>query len=173
MAEGKMIDKEVFTGTILMMNDRLYRMAKSLLGDEHKAQDVIQDLYLKMWEKRAEMKQVQNVTAYTLRVLRNLCLDRLKKKITETTEIDVEIVSSQSTPYDAIKGKDIRKIISENINRLPELQRTIIRLRDVEGFEISEISYITSTNENAVKVNLSRARQKIRTQLIALEIRNI
>ena len=166
-------DKENFTEAILAMNDRLFRMAKSLLGDEERGRDAVQDLYLKIWEKRDEFEQVQNIPAYTLRALRNLCLDHFKKKKNETEEVNIGIASSQSTPYDAIEGKDVRKIISESINRLPELQRTIIRLRDVEGFEISEIAYITSSNENAVKVNLSRARQKIKEQLILLKIRSI
>lgn len=166
------MDKKTFTDSILSLNDQLYRLAKSILNDEAEAADTVQELYLKLWEKGDEMLQVINMRTFTLRSLHNLCIDHLRKR-KEHCELSSEWESNFSSPIEAVEDKYLQEIIKEAIDRLPELQRTIIRLKDVEGFEIKEIAYITSSTENAVTTNLSRARQKIRNQLIALKIRNI
>ncbi len=166
------MDQNTFSSKVLVLSDQLYRMAKSILLDEELAKDSVQDLYVKLWEKRATLKEIENISAFAMRVIRNLCLDKLRKK-KETELISDELESKDYNTVEIIEQKDITKIIKQFINQLPELQRTIIRLRDVEGFEIKEIAYITSSNENAVMVNLSRARQKVKERLIELQINTI
>ncbi|MDR2064384.1 MAG: sigma-70 family RNA polymerase sigma factor [Prevotellaceae bacterium] len=147
------------------MADKTYRLAKSILTDEHKAQDAVQDLNLKLWEKRNELDKIENIAGFVLRSMRNLCLDRLRQKHAEN-ELSNDLEYKESDPYLQLEKKDMAARATVLINRLPELQRTIIRMRDVEGFELNEIAEITSLTENAVRVNLSRARQKIREQLL-------
>jgi len=159
-----LMDSSTFSTKILALANPLYRMANSILLDDELAKDSIQDLFLILWEKRETLHGVENMNAFALKALRNLCLDKLRKK----KKIDVipeewDIIGANL--FIEIEQKDMIKIIKEIINQLPELQRTIVRLRDVEGFEIKEIAYITSSTENAVTVNLSRARQKIRERL--------
>lgn len=146
-------------------------MANSILLDEELAKDSVQDLYLKLWEKRTTLNDVENIAAFTMRVLRNLCLDKLRKN-KDITVVSEEWIATEhvSSLHEVVEQKDMTKIIKHFINQLPELQRTIIRLRDVEGFEIKEIANITTSTENAVMVNLSRARQKVRERLIKLQI---
>jgi RNA polymerase sigma-70 factor (ECF subfamily) len=141
-------------------------MANSILLDEETAKDCVQDLYLKLWEKRNSLNKVENLSSFVMKSMRNLCLDKLRKK----KEIDLETLEYEQKPdeislHEILEQKDITKLIKQYINQLPELQRTIIRLRDVEGLEIKEIAFITASNENAVTVNLSRARQRIREWL--------
>jgi len=161
------MDKEAFDNSVVVFSEQLYRMAKSILLDEESAKDSVQDLYLKLWEMRTTLDEIENIAAFAMKVLRNICLDKLRKK----TEIILEMqeytsIHDHKPLQELIEQKDMTRIIKQYINRLPELQKTVVRLRDVEGFEIKEIAYITSSTENAVMANLSRARQKIRNYLM-------
>ncbi|MDR1198742.1 MAG: RNA polymerase sigma factor [Prevotellaceae bacterium] len=155
-----------FNNRILKHADRTYRLAKSILCDENAALDAVQDLNLKLWEKRNELDKIENITGFVLRSMRNLCLDKLRQKHIEN-ELPDDLEYNESDPYSKLEKKDMASQATVLINRLPELQRTVIRMRDVEGFELNEIAEITLLTENAVRVNLSRARQKIREQLLA------
>jgi len=161
------MDSNTFSNKILIFSDRLYRMANSILLDEEAAKDCVQDVYVKLWEKRNQLDKVENLSSFVMKSMRNLCLDKLRKN----REIDLETAKCELNPeqvslQENIEQKDMTRLITQYINQLPELQRTIIRLRDVEGFEIKEIAFITASNENAVTVNLSRARTKIRNAVI-------
>ncbi|MDR1984602.1 MAG: sigma-70 family RNA polymerase sigma factor [Prevotellaceae bacterium] len=154
-----------FNNKILKLADNAYRLAKSILNSEFEAQDAVQDLNLKLWEKRNELDKIENITGFVLRSMRNLCLDKLRQKYIEN-ELSDTLEYSEADPHSKLEKKDMATQVTILINRLPELQRTIIRMRDVEGMEFDEIAEITSLTENAIRVNLSRARQKIREQLI-------
>ena len=97
--------------------------------------------------------------------MRNLCLDTIRKQGDED-ELPAEFEFVAPNPHQQAEQKDLAGRVRDMIDNLPELQRTIIRMRDVEGMEISEIAYITAIKENAVTVNLSRARQKIREKIL-------
>ena len=154
-----------FNSQILNHSDKLYRLAKSILRNENAAQDAVQELTMKLWEKRSILDEVENIQAFTMRSMRNLCLDTIRQQRDED-EIPVDFEYVELNPYQQTEQKDIASKIRTMINQLPELQRTIIRMRDVEELEIAEIAFITSISENAVSVNLSRARQKIRDQIL-------
>ena len=154
-----------FKNQIIILSDKLFRLAKSILQNEDAAWDAVQDLNLKLWEKRKQLDEVENISAFTFRSMRNLCLDTIRQK-RRADEFTTDIEYPELNPYQQTERNDMMKKVHLLIDRLPELQRTIIRMRDVEDMEISEIAYITQITENAVSVNLSRARQKIREQLI-------
>ena len=154
-----------FNTQILNHSDKLYRLAKSILRNENAAQDAVQELTMKLWEKRSILDEVENIQAFTKRSMRNLCLDTIRQQRDED-EIPVDFEYVELNPHQQTEQKDIASKIRTMINQLPELQRTIIRMRDVEEMEIAEIAFITSISENAVSVNLSRARQKIRDQIL-------
>lgn len=159
------MDTLQFKNRIIILSDKLFRLAKSILQNEEEAWDAVQDLNLKLWEKRLQLKEVENIQAFVMRSMRNLCLDILRQR-RNNDQIGTDIEYQELNPYQQTERNDMVTKIQLLINRLPELQRTIMRMRDVEGMEISEISFITQITENAVSVNLSRARQKIREQLI-------
>jgi RNA polymerase sigma-70 factor (ECF subfamily) len=159
------MDTNQFNNRIIILSDKLFRLAKSILQNEDAARDAVQDLNLKMWEKRVQLKEVENIPAFAMRSMRNLCLDIIRQQ-RKIDVIDTDLEYTALNPYQQTERNDMVKKIRLLIENLPELQRTIIRMRDVEGMEISEIAYITQISENAVSVNLSRARQKIREHLI-------
>ena len=159
------MDPKQFNTQILSLSDRLFRLAKSILRNAEAAQDAVQDLNMKLWEKRSALDEIENMPAFTMKSMRNLCLDTIRQQ-REEDELPVEIEFTEPNPYQQTEQKDLVKRIRDMIDDLPELQRTVIRMRDVEGMELSEIADITSLSENAVTVNLSRARQKIREKII-------
>jgi len=159
------MEPKQFNAQILTLSDKLFRLAKSMLRNADAAQDAVQDLSMKLWEKRNNLDDVENVPAFTMRAMRNLCLDTIRQQRNED-ELPAEFELGELNPHQQTEQKDMAGKIREMIDNLPELQRTIIRMRDVEGMEISEIAYITSLTENAVSVNLSRARQKIREKIL-------
>ena len=154
-----------FNSQILNHSDKLFRLAKSILRDVDAAQDAVQDLIVKLWEKRYMLDEVENIQAFTMRSMRNLCLDTIRQN-RDMDELPVEFEYIELNPYQKTELKDLASKVKRMIDNLPELQRTIIRMRDVEEMDISEIAYITLLTENAVSVNLSRARQKIRDQIL-------
>jgi len=154
-----------FNSQILNHSDKLFRLAKSILRNVDAAQDAVQELTMKLWEKRQKLDEVENIQAFTMRSMRNLCLDIIRQNKDES-EIPVEFEYIEPNPHQQTELKDLTTRIRSMIDQLPELQRTIIRMRDVEEMDISEIAFITSITENAVSVNLTRARQKIREQIL-------
>jgi len=159
------MDSIQFNTQIIALSDKLFRLAKSILRNSDAAQDAVQDLSLKLWEKRGKLDEIENIQAFTMRSMRNLCLDAIRQKHNED-EFPAELEFVEPNPHQQIESKDLVTRIREMIDELPELQRTIIRMRDVEGMELSEIAYITSLTENAVSVNLSRGRQKIKDKIM-------
>ena len=154
-----------FNTQILNLSDKLFRLAKSILRNGDAAQDAVQELTMKLWEKRHQLDEVENIPAFTMRSMRNLCLDTIRQNRDED-DLPVEFEYIEPNPHQQTELRDLATRIRSMIDNLPELQRTIIRMRDVEEMEISEIAYVTSITENAVSVNLSRARQKIRDQIL-------
>ena len=159
------MDAREFNTIFSTLSDKLFRMAKSILKDTDEAKDSVQELQLRLWEKRAMLSGADNKFTFTLRAMRNLCIDTLRKKqFTETLNPDIELPSLNEAHL--LDTKDLANYVTLLIDKLPETQRTIIRMRDVEELEIAEIAFVTELTENAVCVNLSRARAKIRTQLL-------
>ncbi|HOF99409.1 MAG TPA: sigma-70 family RNA polymerase sigma factor [Paludibacteraceae bacterium] len=161
------MDAAQFNSVILPLADQLFRVAKSIVCNDEAAKDAVQELNAKLWENRSQLDKVQNLTAFAMKSMRNLCLDWLRtRKSDYDVPLDENLIASAPNPHQLMEQKDLTNYVKQLIDKLPELQRTIIHLRDVEGLEISEIAAITSISENAISVNLSRARQKLRTELM-------
>ena len=160
------MNSKQFNTQILTLSDKLFLLAKSMLRNTEAAEDAVQELNMKLWEKRKNLNEIENVQAFTMKAMRNLCLDTIRQQKVEG-ELPAEFEFQELNPYQQTEHKDLAGRVKKLIDNLPELQRTIIRMRDVEGLEIAEIAFITSITENAVTVNLSRARQKIREKILS------
>lgn len=150
---------------IIPLKDKISRLAFYLLSDKTDAEDATQEVFIKLWNLRAELSGVENMQAYVLRITRNLCLDRIRalNRRSQNDEVSEDlVVEKDGNPYELAEIKDTVSVVKKIILSLPETQRTIITLRDIDELEFEEIAEITGLNENAIKVNLFRARQKIR-----------
>ena len=159
------MDASMFNSLFTALSGKLYRLAKSMLRHTEEAEDALQEVQLKLWEKHYELDAIENPEGFAMRTMRNLCLDKIRK-VHDTSELNEELISKNKNPYEQTELNDLTDRIKGLIDRLPEMQRSIMRMRDVEEMEISEIAYIMNLTENAVTVNLSRARTKVKSQIL-------
>jgi len=160
-----------FKTDVLPISNKLLRFANQILQDEEEAKDVLQDVFLKLWQKREELQKVENLEAFAFRMTRNRCLDMIRSRRTISIESMKKVrfpeEESSDTDYlDLTNSVDqVKRIIAE----LPDLQRTIIHLRDIDQLEFEEIAEATQLNVNAIRVNLSRARKKVRDEILKIQ----
>ena len=154
-----------FRNDILPLKDKLFRLALRITSDRAEAEDVVQETLIRVWNKRDEWTQFGSVEAYCLTVARNLAIDRSERKDART----MEQASDASGPYERLVNKERMALIHRLINELPEKQRLIMQLRDMEGKSYKEIAVVLSLTEEQVKVNLFRARQKVKQRFIDIE----
>ncbi len=156
-----------FIHTVKNIEDRMYRLAKSILISEDEAADVVQEICVKLWIKRGQLDNVVNKEAYFMRAVRNYCLDRLKSKQSKESRFDN--ISFKTQAFSSEKNyekKEAYHLILKLMNTLPEKQRVIVQLRDIEGYKFKEIAEILEMKENAIRTALSRARKTLKEALI-------
>ena len=160
-----------FRDDILPLKDKLFRLALRITFDRAEAEDVVQDTMIRVWNKREEWTQFGSIEAYCLTVAKNLALDRSQKKEAQNVELtpEMEEESEISGPYDQLVNNERMSIIHRLINELPEKQRLIMQLRDIEGESYKEIAKILNLTEEQVKVNLFRARQKVKQRYLEID----
>lgn len=160
-----------FRNDILPLKDKLFRLALRITFDRAEAEDVVQETLIRVWNKREEWTRFGSMEAYCLTVARNLAIDRSERKDAQTVELtpDMEQPSDASSPYEKLVTKERMTLIHRLMNGLPEKQRLIMQLRDIEGKSYKEIASVLNLTEEQVKVNLFRARQKIKQQFINIE----
>lgn len=156
---------------IMPIKDKLYRYALRILGNQMAAEDVVQEVFIKIWKKRAEVQEIENKEAWCMTVTRNLALDKLRKKKYHHEPVDehYSLKDSGMDPAQQIQSNDIMKQIRQAIDGLPDDQRQVVHLRDVEGYKYKEIAEITGLTIEKVKVYLHRARIVLRKQLANLD----
>jgi RNA polymerase sigma factor (sigma-70 family) len=157
---------KVFLQNLTDLRHSAFRLANALLKNRDDAEDVVQDILLKLWMLKDEMNEVENLKAYILRMTRNISLDKLKAR--RGQKVSLEAVENQAyysfTAEELQNDRYKRALVA--ICHLPETQRTVLQLRDVEGISYQEISNILEMEEGAVRTNLSRARKKVRQALL-------
>lgn len=118
---------------------------------------------------REKLDAYHSVEALAMQVTKNLSLDKIKLRKPQGSELEsVTLISEAVSPDEQLEQKDAAECIRRLIAQLPTLQQTIIRMKDIEGYELAEIAEITATPVENVRVNLSRARKKIREQFLQL-----
>lgn len=160
-----------FRKDILPLKDKLFRLALRITFDRAEAEDIVQETMIRVWNKRDEWNELESVEAYCLTVARNLAIDRSEKKDSQTVELttEVEQTPDASSPYDRLVNKERLKLVHRLVGELPEKQRLIMQLRDVEGKSYKEIAAALRLTEEQVKVNLFRARQKVKQKFIDID----
>lgn len=160
------MDAAEFKQQFLPHHRRLYRMAFRLMGNIQDAEDMVQEAYLKLWNKRNELADIQNTEAYCITLIKNLCYDslrlaqpemdsRLPEELPLATATDI---ARETEQHDA--ASQLRKLI----HRLPQQQRQVMVMRDIGDSSYEEIEQATGLTAVNIRVLLSRARKKIREQ---------
>jgi len=162
------MNQKEFLETVLPFKDKVFRLAKRLLVSSDEAEDATQELYFKLWKNKSKIENYDNVEAYAMMMTKNYCLDQLKsKRASNMTLVHSNYKDESSGTLETnIEFKDSANIIKKMMNELPEKQRTIIQLRDVENYEYHEIGKIMNMEPTAIRVALSRARKTLREKFI-------
>ena len=156
-----------FLELVMPFKDKLYRLAKRLLVSNEEAEDATQEVLLKLWSKNEQMGQYKNVEAFAMTMTKNYCLDKLKSKQASNLKLvhsnyQDERVSLQRQ----LEVEDSLQKMHKIIESLPEQQKMVIQLRDIEQYDFDEIAEMLDMKPTAIRVALSRARKEVRQQLI-------
>ncbi len=159
--------KEVnFMNDVLPLKDKLFRLAWRITLNRAEAEDIVQDTLVRAWDQREEWSAIRDPETFCLTVCRNLALDRGKRTVhLPLPEQEQEPPDNLPTPDEALSGNERLRMARNAMDELPEVQRAIMELRDMEGMTYQEIAKTLSVTETQVKVYLHRARTKIKTRI--------
>lgn len=161
------MNQQTFIRLIDPVKDKIYRLALRLLVSKEAAEDATQEVILKLWSRKHKLNDYANVEAFAMTVTKNHCLDQLKLKQNNNLKIvHSNYDNREKNVQEQLEILDELEQVSRILEFLPEQQKLIFQLRDVEQYDFEEISEITKMNERAIRVALSRARKKIREELI-------
>lgn len=158
-----MMNTQNYYKTIASIRPRLLRKAIQNTTCTDDAEDLVQEVLIRLWMARDKWENYNNWEAVAMQTLKNCLIDNFRKKHIFNVPLEECDNSTQTqNPLQTLESKDINFTITEIINQLPNLQRLIIRMKDIEGYEIDEIATITQTSPDSIRMNLSRARKKVR-----------
>lgn len=159
-----MMPASLFKQLLLPLYPRLHCVALRLLGNVEDAEDMVQEVYLKLWSKRDALPDVRDVEAYCVTLTKNMCIDRLR--LAEVEEVDVETMALPIAATDdvarRIEEHDTVEHVKAFVATLPENQQRVITLRDMEERSFEEIEQMTGLTAVNARALLSRARKAIR-----------
>lgn len=156
-----------FLKSVLPFKDKVFRLAKRLLVSTEEAEDATQELYFKLWRNKEKLSNYKNVEAFAMTMTKNYCFDRLKSKQANNLTLVHSNYKEKETSLDKkVENNDTVNQIHKLIDKLPEQQKIIIQLRDIEQYDFDEICKMVDMKPTAVRVALSRARKTIRQELI-------
>jgi RNA polymerase sigma-70 factor (ECF subfamily) len=136
------------------------------LVSKEEAEDATQEILLKLWNNKEKIEDYKNVEAFSMTMTKNFCLDKLKSKHAQNLKIVHNNYEDKHTSLQKqIELNDSVNWVAKIIENLPEQQKLVIQLRDIEQYDLDEIAKMLDMNNTAVRVALSRARKSIREQL--------
>lgn len=161
------MNQNEFMKIVSPFKDKVFRLAKRLLVSTEEAEDATQEVIVKLWHKNENLNTYNSVEALAMTMTKNYCLDQLKSKRAGNLKI-VHNNFTDRTPslQQMVEDDDSLNWVEKIIDKLPEQQRLIVQMRDIEEYEFAEIAQILDMNETAIRVALSRARKTIREFMI-------
>jgi RNA polymerase sigma-70 factor (ECF subfamily) len=156
-----------FDQLVQMQGRKLYGFAFRILRNQEEAEDVVQEVFIKLWKMGEKIDEYNSIDALATAMTKNYCIDILRKKKHnykgDFYPIDHQNLTSPS-PQEELENKESGEILNSIIEKLPEVYKIVIRLRDIEGVSYEEIAEKTDQNINTLRVTLSRARKLIRDE---------
>ncbi len=161
---------EEFKKGILPIKNKLYRMALRITANPAEAEDVVQEVFIKVWEQRDQMDEIQNIEAWCMQMTKNRAIDkrRLRYNQAENLEKAYGLSSDGPNPGRQAELQDAVGQVKELMAGLPDSQKMAMQLRDIEGMSYQEICETLEMPLNQVKTNIFRARKNIRSKLMQL-----
>ena len=155
-----------FSNIWIPLADRFYRVAYYLLESEEDAEDALQELYLKLWAARSGLSGVQNPPAYGISMLKNICIDRIRKRMVRKAEPLDKVPHPEDAHTESRTDiKDTLRYLLQEMEKLPDKQRVVLRMRAVEGLEYEDIARRTGLSEVYIRVLVTMARKTLRSKI--------
>lgn len=155
-----------FRNIWMPLSERFYRAAYYMLESQQDAEDAVQELYLKLWRSRDNLSGLRNPVAYGLSLLRNICLDRIRRREVRKAEPLDLATPPESPPHDRqTDAKDMLKLVMREMNKLPQKQAEVMKMMVLEGLDYKEISKRTGLSQVHVRVLISAARKTLKRKL--------
>ena len=166
------MDAEAFKKQYLSFHPKLFRIAYALVNNKDDAEDIVQEAYIKLWNDRNRLKEILNAEAYSITLVKNLCLDFLRTPYKQRPCSDLETIeaSTKQLLEKDLEHKNEVQIVKQLIERLPVNQRTVLKLHSIDECSINEIEKIMGLTAVNIRVLLSRARKVVREQFIKFSI---
>ncbi|SCY66237.1 RNA polymerase sigma factor [Flavobacterium caeni] len=157
------MNQNEFMQLVSPFKSKIFRVAKRLLVSTEEAEDATQEVLVKLWTKNETLSEYNSVEALAMTMTKNYCLDQLKSKRAGNLRIVHNNFTDREPPLQKqVEDNDAMSWVEKVINQLPEQQRLIVQMRDIEQYEYEDIAKILEMNETAIRVALSRARKTIR-----------
>ena len=156
-----------FNNQVFQLSRKLYLVSFRLLRRKEEAEDAVQEVFIRLWNKVDELDKYNSLEAFAITTVKNYCIDILRKKklmIVDDKDDYKGIHDNEPSPYEAIERKESSLILNGIIDRLPDLYRSVIIMKEIDGLSYEDIADITGQNINTLRVNLSRARSMIRDE---------
>lgn len=143
-----------------------YRVAFHLLESREEAEDAVQELYLKLYESKHRLMAVSEPLAYGISVLRNICIDRIRRRTVRKAEpVDERIPLEEAPPDSRAVSKDLLESLMTEMDKLPDRQAVVLKMKAVEGLDYKEIAETTGLSQVHVRVLVSTARKTLKRRL--------
>lgn len=166
-----MDQRRIFTELILPIKNSLFRYGYSFLKDRQKAEDIVQETMLRLWNNREKWQELHSPEGYGLGIVRHLCLDELRKKKLSFQKLETvePYYSNENSPFDEISRKELVGLLQKAVDLLPTKQQMCFHLRETEGKSYDEIAGILGISMEQVKINIYRARNFVKNHIIKEE----
>ena len=161
---------------LLAYKDKFYRFALRLTGNEYDAEDIMQELAIKIWKKGDDFDKLENKEAWCMSVTRNMAIDKIRhNKVRRHENIDTvfNVSSDSKTPEKELESSDLINRIHEIIDTLPENYKTVIQLREIEEMSYKEIAKIMNIELAKVKIYIFRARKLLQKLILEANLKTI
>ena len=160
------MNEKEFEISVLSFREKLFRVALRYMQNTDDAEDAVQDVVLKLWKMNSKLAQYDSIEALAMTMMRNRCIDILRKE-NKLSDLSVVHIQNRSTSDEhRIEARSEVEILHRVMQDLPEMQRAVLHLREIEQYEFEEIAEVLGIEVNAIRVNLSRARKKMREELL-------
>ena len=163
------MNQSEFVILIQPFKDKVFRLARRLLISVEEAEDVTQEMLLRLWHKKESLHQYKSVEAFTMTMTKNYCLDQLKSKRASHLKIEkADFKDENASLQNQLENNDSLVWVEKIIAQLPVQQQLILQMRDIEEYDFEKIAEILEMNETAIRVALSRARKSIRETMFKI-----
>ena len=155
------MQQEQFRQEIVPLRGQLLTLAGRLLGDPDEAEDTVQETFLKLWHMREQLAEVRNIPGLAVRITQNSCLNRIKVR-QRIWDKGTDPPADTADPHRRLEARDSLDRTMRIIDTLPDLQQAILRMKHLDGLEVEEIAALTGGTPESVRMNLSRARRRVK-----------